>query len=279
MCEVDGCERPLPPRGNKCNRHRTRRILAKCGSCSREFMADRADRKYCSSACYDTARAPQVARCLDCGVSIAATSTRCRSCAPRNTWADRPSPNKGELVKVTCEACGSVRELCPAHAKGARACSRKCAYDLRRRVTGEAHPLFKTKVVIVCGFCGRHFEAKPSEANRKRYCSRECVGSASIRMQGGRSSSLEESVAAHLDSLGVAYERQARVRRFLVDFRIGDLIVEADGVYWHSRPKVIERDARKNAAIEAEGMRLVRLTEAQIRAGDFQSLEVALDAA
>lgn len=186
--------------------------------------------------------------------------------------------NKGELVKVTCEVCGTVRKMWPAHAKNTRACSPECGHELKRRVTGTEHPLFRRKL-ISCRFCGTEFFVKPSELARKFYCSRACVGSASVRKQGGRQSSLEVAVAAHLDALGVRYQPQVRVHRFLVDFRIGDLIVEADGIYWHSQPKVQERDARKNAAVAAAGYRMLRLTEAEILAGDFSRLDAALSEA
>lgn len=164
----------------------------------------------------------------------------------------------------------------PAHAAATRTCSKVCGHELMRRVTGEAHPLFKPKPIIVCAFCGESFPVKPSEATRKRYCSRSCVGAATSRKQGGRRSSLEVAVAAHLDALGVTYQSQVRVHRFLVDFRIGNLIVEADGAYWHGRPEVIARDARKDAAVFAGGDRMLRLTEAEITAGDFSRLDAAL---
>ena len=109
-----------------------------------------------------------------------------------------------------------------------------------------------------------------------RFCSQTCVGSWTIRAQGGRVSSLEVAVAAHLDALGVAYEWQVRVGRFLADFRVGDLIVEADGIYWHTQPEVVARDKRKDGVIAAKGLRLVRLPECEIKAGDFSRLDAAL---
>lgn len=80
-----------------------------------------------------------------------------------------------------------------------------------------------------------------------------------------RVSSLETAVAAELDSRGIEYEQQAKCGRYVMDFRIGNVIVECDGAYWHSRPGVKDRDSRKDAACKKRGWSVVRLTEDEIR--------------
>ena len=93
-----------------------------------------------------------------------------------------------------------------------------------------------------------------------------------------RSSSLETAVADELDRRGIAYEWQAPLGRFVADFLLleSDTVVECDGTYWHSRPGIAERDARKDAVAESLGYRMVRLTEEAIRADVAAAVENTL---
>ena len=221
--------------------------------------------------------------CADCGEVLQSLQAKiCMPCTRRRGAAARSAIARSRRIKRQCLVCGDGFEVLPSVAKDPRGrgkfCSRECDAVFRRLRTGPEHPLFKEKVQINCDFCGEVFEVKQSVARRPetRFCSRSCHGSWSIRAQGGRVSSLEVAVAAHLDSLGVTYEWQVRVGRFLVDFQIGDLVVEADGVYWHAQPKVVARDKRKDGVIAAKGLRLIRLPECEIKAGDFSRLDAAL---
>jgi len=77
----------------------------------------------------------------------------------------------------------------------------------------------------------------------------------------------ELAIAQALDDAGIEYETQRRLegdgRPF--DFLIGDdLLLEVDGVYWHSRPRAAERDAAKTVLAEERGYRLVRITDLEI---------------
>lgn len=60
--------------------------------------------------------------------------------------------------------------------------------------------------------------------------------------------------------------------KFLVDFYIPsyNLIIEADGDYWHGLPIVQGRDKAKNAYLIKCGYNLVRVTETEINNGTFK---------
>ncbi len=49
-----------------------------------------------------------------------------------------------------------------------------------------------------------------------------------------RETQLERDFAIFLDKEQIEYEKQFRVGKKLADFRIGNLIIELDGLYWHS---------------------------------------------
>lgn len=82
----------------------------------------------------------------------------------------------------------------------------------------------------------------------------------------GRKTSIEIIVEEILLNLNVDFVIQQPINGFITDFFIPSLgaVIEADGDYWHSIPKVIERDKRKNIAILSEGYKLLRLTETEI---------------
>ena len=48
---------------------------------------------------------------------------------------------------------------------------------------------------------------------------------------------LEQELFSILDELGINYERQVIVGTKICDIRIGKLIIEADGDYWHGHPR------------------------------------------
>lgn len=82
-------------------------------------------------------------------------------------------------------------------------------------------------------------------------------------------SSIETTVALLLDSLGVAYIPQYRIKRYIVDFFIPskNLVIECDGDYWHSLPGRVESDRKKDEYLASIGVQILRLPETQIVAG------------
>jgi very-short-patch-repair endonuclease len=86
-------------------------------------------------------------------------------------------------------------------------------------------------------------------------------------------SPLEDRLWAELKRLRLAAERQEFVtlkrKRHPLDFAFycakGNLNVETDGARWHSDPRSIACDNRRDNALEAEGWRLLRFNTLQIR--------------
>lgn len=80
-------------------------------------------------------------------------------------------------------------------------------------------------------------------------------------------SGLERTVAAILDALGIAYQPQAPLGWYHVDFLLLEqrVVLECDGTYWHGRPQQIEDDRRRDAWLNRHGYTVVRLKEADIR--------------
>lgn len=82
-------------------------------------------------------------------------------------------------------------------------------------------------------------------------------------------SSLELMVANALDICGIIYVTEHRLEgdSHLFDFFIPSiaLLIEVDGVYWHSTPKAKRRDRLKDTLAAERGFKLLRISGAEIR--------------
>jgi very-short-patch-repair endonuclease len=81
-----------------------------------------------------------------------------------------------------------------------------------------------------------------------------------------RSTKIEDALEILLIALKVPYEKQKPLLNMtLADFFIEpDLVVYADGDYWHSRPEVKKRDFRITKALIDAGYRVLRFSESTI---------------
>ena len=84
--------------------------------------------------------------------------------------------------------------------------------------------------------------------------------------------SIEKKVYEELKTRGILFEKQKLINgRFLVDAYIPslNLVIEADGDYWHSLDRVKKRDKTKNAYLTKCGYNMLRLSESEINNGEY----------
>ena len=97
------------------------------------------------------------------------------------------------------------------------------------------------------------------------------------RLDRMKPSTLEARLRAYLDAEGATYEASAIIKpAFIVDIRIGRLIIQADGDYWHGHPRFAPltprqqrqqaRDAAQDAYLTACGYTVVRIWESDMSA-------------
>jgi G:T-mismatch repair DNA endonuclease (very short patch repair protein) len=95
------------------------------------------------------------------------------------------------------------------------------------------------------------------------------------QLQRDKPSKLEQRLRDYLDALGVIYEPSARIKSgFIVDIRVGFLIIQADGDYWHGHPrfeplterqqKQQRRDRAQDAYLATCGYTVVRIWECEL---------------
>lgn len=86
--------------------------------------------------------------------------------------------------------------------------------------------------------------------------------------------SIEKKVYDELKSRGFLFETQKLINnKFIVDAYIPslNLIIEADGDYWHGLDRVIKKDKAENAYLTKCGYNMLRLTELEINNGSFKN--------
>ncbi len=83
--------------------------------------------------------------------------------------------------------------------------------------------------------------------------------------RGKRDTSIERSVRRVLDDLGITYIPQFKIGRYHADFLVaGFLVLECDGIYWHSRPEQVILDQRRDQRITEQGYLVHRILDHEI---------------
>ena len=201
-----------------------------------------------------------------------------------------------------CFKCGKTFHTFPSRLKKGlgKYCSKKCFYLERKGISpwnkglkgfsGENNNAWKGgRVNRTCIKCKTKFLSYPRVIQKGwgNFCSKKCsrgnMSSEYFRKIGLKGlikqqtmkepTSIETKVYAELKNRGLLFERQYLVNgKFLVDAYIPslNLIIEADGRYWHSLERVIKKDKAENAYLTKCGFDLVRLSEEEINNGSFK---------
>lgn len=180
---------------------------------------------------------------------------------------------KKTRVQFTCHFCKNVFEVhkCRVKRNNVKFCSKKCRIEWTQ---GENHPKY-AREESCCEWCGEKFSDHPSKIkNGRKFCSLSCTAFYGMSTQMGKRSSIELVIEEELEKLGMIYEIQKRIGRYLVDFYLPhlSLVIECDGDYWHSRPGVAEKDKRKDKWLRKNGYSIIRLTETEIRNNPTEAL-------
>ena len=292
------CQRPidLPPSHRARSRYifcskecrATPCIPCTCRECGETFLAcakgvrsDGSQPLYCSRTCINARlRREQVHKrmptttltCEQCGKSFSARRTfakkgqrfcskKCFLASGRLGLPTGPAnPKWKEKVRLTCAFCGNEFDAYPSRADRKRHCSMECAIaDPNCSIGG------KPSITLVCLHCGKTYQDYPSRAARK-FCSMRCMGY-HLCQTIYSPSSLERKIGELLAEMDLSFVAQQRLGTFVCDFyvRRGRLVIECDGIYWHSRPEQQVRDARKDGWLTKHGYTILRLPERRIR--------------
>lgn len=165
-------------------------------------------------------------------------------------------PRKGDATRrecfypVTCPVCSEERWLSAHDARNAEREGRSCAVCQRREAGRRGYRATRGKY-------GDAHILKLLEAGRQYRLAHPSI--------------LERNVMNALDALGISdYEREAPLRApdggvYYVDFRLGALVIEVQGAYWHSLPSIARRDVVKRDVIASLGLEVIYVQEKDAR--------------
>jgi very-short-patch-repair endonuclease/predicted nucleic acid-binding Zn ribbon protein len=193
--------------------------------------------------------------CKTCSATFDANTDAAAFCSPKCSGES----NRNHRF---CKACG-LEIKTRGKKKPSRFCGNKCKGIGQRN---------KDRPCDTCGKSIREVLMRRAEKTgtphpfgpRRRFCSFRCWR----RFNG--ETSIEKTVRTYLELNEVGYVQSAQVGRYEVDFVLPTFMVavECDGSYWHASERVQARDAKKDALLKARGFVVVRLAEAEIKAGD-----------
>lgn len=190
-------------------------------------------------------------------------SLACMGIASRGLLVGEKSPLYSR-VEHACKTCGKIFMVKAGYdARGRyQYCSKECRYP--------------PHVEINCKWCNEPFKVTPGakERGRKQFCSDTCKGSyqAYILGLGLTPTSIEVAVRCVLTEIGIQFEEQKQIGYWLADFYLPNhnLVLECDGDYWHSIPKTVKKDTKRDKWMKANGYKVLRLTEHAIKDNAYQ---------
>lgn len=185
-------------------------------------------------------------------------------------------------IEVACEFCERKVMITRARLNTFRFCSNECHFAWKKTIAGINHPLW-TRVIRICQWCGKEFSAKPAKIScgEGKFCSRSCLASHNVKYaMNGKRSSIEFKMEKILIEMGLEFEIQKQIDIFLVDFYLPKykLVIECDGIYWHSRPEVKRRDFLKDRWLRQEGYKCLRITDKVINESEDNQIVVLIKA-
>lgn len=139
--------------------------------------------------------------------------------------------------------------------------------------TGKDNPGYVEKIRLACKECDKIFYRSQAYLDSKKgmgnFCSAPCRAIHTKRnMRHNTPTSIEQAIMDILDEKKLDYEFNYYLKPWVIDFAFlnARLAVEADGIYWHSLPGMIEKDARKDADLASRDWQILRFDGNRIRA-------------
>jgi very-short-patch-repair endonuclease len=237
-----------------------RKTGGKCKECGKEYhLQPLQNRKfsiermnYCCQECYNKYRQRKnwtEITCKNCGKNkkvrkIYVDRNQYKCCSEKCRRNYELKGLKPEDLYQICKRCGKKYRAKPKEIlnKTRSYCSEEC---------------YRPPQYLICKNCKIRFRYVPSEIVHRRFCSNGCYKSYTGETR------FQKKVRKFIESKGVFIENEVQYNRFVVDFflPIHQMAIEADGTYWHSKPGIKERDARKDKLLKDNGIQVIRISE------------------
>jgi len=246
-----------------------------CERCGGEFAPYVRSQRFCSDDCRYPKR-----NCEVCekefrpakGSTASITSGRfcgdpCKNIWKKTRFAGENNPSwKGGKLSV-CQVC---EVQFPDEWYGNKCCPEHRWDNLRQIAKGrtkQKNPNYKDgrslPVTKVCQICEKEFVGTQAS----KYCDRDCRQVGLLKSGKTKDTSIELAIGKWLEEHALyPVQRQVHFKGIgIVDFLVGTTVWECDGVYWHTMPGSQEHDKKRDAALNALGLTVIRLSDEEIK--------------
>jgi len=269
------------------------KVKVECAVCGKKMLRTIASTKgksefYCGCECLWQRGSKRKVRktCLYCKKEFTSYVSENKRYCSRECHT---GSGRREYICIVCNK-RFIKKRC-YEKKNIRYCSRECFHKNMKkddRLIGYWNSLKGKQPKNMRGLeLGRGWNKKPRKV-KMIFCACDCGGRVNkydkknrvrklllghMPKFDGSFTSIEKKVYEELKRRGLLFETQKVINgKFRVDAYIPgfNLVIEADGDYWHSLPKVQKRDKAKNAYLKKCGYNLLRMTEMEINNGQFK---------
>jgi len=245
-----------------------------CLNCGKVFFVKRYDalkRKFCSKECARLGIRKKVeVKCLNCGKGFEVW--RHEVSKKRFCSYDCCYEYRRKRVKKKCLSCGKEFEVAEGMKERRKFCGLDCYSRYKRK-----------RVKKVCLACGKEFEIQES-GKKKKFCNWDCYRKY-LKSEKGREfierqlkrigevkpTSLEKAVCELLQNYfpnewQYVGDGKVFIAGFVPDFMHKEKrwVIEVNGDYWHSLPRVKVRDEEKKKVYERYGYKVLEIWEKEL---------------
>lgn len=146
---------------------------------------------------------------------------------------------------------------------------------------GKENPHWKGgEIEIVCEVCGKKGHASRTNIRNGygKFCSKRCSAIWGMRCAKKNNTDIERLLEDELIRRRVPYTKQVPLLGIsIVDFLLShDIVIYADGDYWHSKPGIKTRDANQDFVLSFYGYKVFRFSEIEIKTSATICIEKAI---
>jgi very-short-patch-repair endonuclease len=139
-------------------------------------------------------------------------------------------------------------------------CSKKCSLVSIHR--GNIKRTEKETKIHICQTCKKDFSRPINYSQPAKYCSRSCHCIGNVINSKKENTNIEKIIEKILIDSSIEYLPQQNIKNIsIADFKIGNILIFADGKYWHSLPGRKDKDLEQTRKMSDLGYIVLRFDE------------------
>ena len=160
-----------------------------------------------------------------------------------------------EREERDCKNCGNSFETRKNTKR--KYCNKKCSLEkIHSDLLGKNRV---NRIKHECIICKNFFERSENYKSPAKYCSRKCHCIGILKFSNKKSTNIEMIIENIIIDIGLKYDSQYIIKNIsIADFKIEDLLIFADGDYWHNLPGRREKDLIQTNKLKKIGYKVIR---------------------